>query len=368
MPYEKFDLPKYPCTVDMWDELKTERRPIVIYGMGNGADKLIERFSALGIKYADIFASDGFVRGHSFHGIRVKSFSEIRDLYENFVIVLSFASNRKEVLDMLADVDGKYDMYVPDMPVAGTGEYFDRKFYNSNYDKILRAYETLCDRESKSIYSAVVNFKLSGRMKYLEGAYSETSEIYSLMHASNIRVAVDAGAYNGDTVREMKSFIPSLRKVYAIEPDKKNFRKLARYCEAEDGISIVPINAGAWSEDCAGELFESGNRNSTVSATASYESRVESAKLIKIDSVTNEKVDYIKYDVEGAEREALLGSRSVISRDYPTLLVSVYHRSRDLFEILNVMSDEYPGYRFYMRKTRCLPAWEINLIMIPKIL
>ena len=77
MPYEKISLPQYPCAEDMWDGLKKETRPIVIYGMGNGADKLIARFSMLGIEFADIFASDGFVRGHSFHGVRVKTLDEI---------------------------------------------------------------------------------------------------------------------------------------------------------------------------------------------------------------------------------------------------------------------------------------------------
>ena len=48
-----------------------------MYGMGNGADKIIEVLDALGIEVADFFASDGFVRGHSFHGKKVLSFSEV---------------------------------------------------------------------------------------------------------------------------------------------------------------------------------------------------------------------------------------------------------------------------------------------------
>ena len=54
--------------------------------MGNGADKLIARFEKYGIKISDFFASDGFVRGHEFHGMRVKSFSEIKAEYPDFVI------------------------------------------------------------------------------------------------------------------------------------------------------------------------------------------------------------------------------------------------------------------------------------------
>ena len=96
--------------------------------MGNGADKLIRRFEKYGIKISDIFASDGFVRGHSYAGFRVKSLSEIKETYQDFVIVLSFASNRPDVIDMLAKIDSQFEMYVPDMPVTDESEYFDSPY------------------------------------------------------------------------------------------------------------------------------------------------------------------------------------------------------------------------------------------------
>ena len=135
MPYNISSLPMFPAVSDMWEELKKEKRPIMVYGMGNGADKLFDRFALFDIKVSEIFASDGFVRGHSFRGYKVRSFSEIKAEYPDFVIVLSFASNREEVIDMLADIDKHYDVYVPDMPVAGVEEYFDKNFYNIEVDK-----------------------------------------------------------------------------------------------------------------------------------------------------------------------------------------------------------------------------------------
>nr|MBE6545159.1 FkbM family methyltransferase [Oscillospiraceae bacterium] len=367
MPYRLLPLPSYPVKTDMWEELKRETRPIMVYGMGNGADKLFERFDLLGIKVSEVFASDGFVRGHSFRGYKVRSLSEIRDEYTNFVIVLSFATNRAEVIDMLSGIDSQYDMYVPDMPVAGVEEYFDKDFYNNNYSEIIKAYGSLSDEKSRAIFSSVVNYKLTGRMKYLLESYSERNEIYSLMPVENIRVTVDAGAYNGDTAREAKEYFKSLQRIYAIEPDKRNFKKLARYSEAESDISVITINAAAWRDNSAGLFFGSGNRNSTTVATASFEHREEEVKMIKIDSLTAERVDYIKYDVEGAEREALIGSYETILRDKPTLLISLYHRSRDIFELINTVNDKYPNYDLYLRRLRCLPAWEIDLIAVNNI-
>ena len=366
MPYEKISLPEYPVREDMWDKLKREERPIVVYGMGNGADKLFERFALYGISVAEVFASDGFVRGHSYRGYRVKSFSEIREAYSDFVIVLSFASNREEVLYMLREIDMRYDMYIPDMPVAGVDEYFDKDFYNRSYEKILSAYSAFCDPLSRQIFAAIINYKLTGKMEYLVAAQAEKKETYDLIRPRGIETIIDIGAYNGDTAREAGEYFPNLKKVYALEPDRRNFKKLVKYSEAETGFEVIPINAAAWSDNSAGVFFGSGNRNSTLSATASFEHRENEVLLVKIDSLTDEKIDYIKYDVEGAEREALSGSHNTILKYSPALLISLYHRSRDIFDIVNTMHEAYPDYEMYLRRIMCVPAWEINLIMVTK--
>ena len=364
MTYKAYPLPTYPVLEDIWEKLKNEHRPIMVYGMGNGADKLFERFGRLGIQVCEVFASDGFVRGHSYRGYKVRSFSEIKEKYPEFVIVLSFASNREDVISMLADIDEHYEMYVPDMPIANTEEYFDKDFFNSHYSEIIKAYESLEDEKSRAVFSSIINYKLTGKMKYLLECFSTREEMYSLLPCKKIYTAVDAGAYNGDTAREMKDYFSCLVKIYALEPDKKTFKKLERYSEAESKISVIPINAAAWCEDSNGVFFGSGNRNSTAVATASFEHSEDSVQLVKIDSLTHEGIDYIKYDVEGAEREALIGSRRIIERDEPALLISLYHRSRDIFEIINSFRDNYPGYKLHLCRLKCLPAWEINLIAV----
>ena len=61
----------------VWTRLQAETRPVVLYGMGDGADKILDRFAQLGIAAAGVFASDEFVRGHSFRGFRVQKLSEV---------------------------------------------------------------------------------------------------------------------------------------------------------------------------------------------------------------------------------------------------------------------------------------------------
>lgn len=360
---KKYTLPKHPCESDMWDSLKSEKRPIMVYGMGNGADKLFSRFEKYGISVAEVFASDGFVRGHSFRGYKVRSFSEIKEKYSDFVIVLSFASNREEVINMLSEIDSRYDMLVPDMPVADESEYFDRALYNANYEKILSVYESLADEESKNIYAATVNYKLTGRLSYLLDAYTERADMYSLISRRKIRTMIDGGAYNGDTAREAVEFFSSLSEIFAIEPDKKTFKRLLRYAE-ECPVKITPVNAALSDVVGSGEFFSSGNRNSTAAATASHEHKTDSVELVTVDSL-GISPDYIKYDVEGAEYEALLGSLETVKKSRPVLLVSLYHRSRDVYFLPLFLKERLDGYKMYLRRLRSVPAWELNLILIP---
>ena len=366
MLYKKYALPSYPVTYDLWDEIRETDLPVTVYGMGNGADKLFLRLGEnSNEKIKEVFASDGFVRGHSFRGYKVKTLSDVKSEYSDFLILLSFASNRSEVIEMIKKIDSESNMRIPDMPVAGE-EYFDKEFYNANYESIKKAYDSLSDEESKNVFSSIVSYKLSGRAELLFDTLSDTSDMYKII-GNDVKIAVDAGAYNGDTVREMQTYLNKIERIYAIEPDKRNFKKLSRYV-SENGLedSVVPVNAGAWSENSEGIFNSSANRNSSISSTVSYESRSDTVPLVSIDSLTDEKIDYIKYDVEGAELEALRGSFKTIEAHRPKLLVSAYHRSEDIFSLVNYIKEKHPFYSLYMRRTECFPAWEIAIIAIPE--
>ena len=73
-------------------------------------------------------------------------------------------------------------------------------------------------------------------------------------------------------------------------------------------------------------------------------------------------MDYIKYDVEGAEKEALLGSVNTIKAHKPALLVSAYHRSEDIFELPLMLNTLEPSYKLYLRRYPYIPAWDLNII------
>ncbi len=350
---------------DLWEYLAETPKTVVMYGMGNGADKILAICEARGIEVSDFFASDGFVRGHSFHGKRVLGYSEIKEKYgaENMIVLLSFASSLPDVIENILKIASECELYAPDVPVFPS-ELFDMDFYKAHKDEIDEACDMLEDEESRRIFELVVAYKLTGRIGLLSEAVSDKDTVYrELLCAEQIKNVADLGAYNGDTVRELAEYAPRLSEAFAFEPDRRNFKKLSLYAEGEERFSVNAINAAAWSEDTELSFSVEGNRNSSVTGAG------KSAEIMarSLDSVLAEKnIDYIKYDVEGSEREALLGSAATIKRCAPKLLVSLYHKSEDIFALPKLVREISGDYRFYLRRYRYIPAWDLNLICIPK--
>jgi hypothetical protein len=47
------------------------------------------------------------------------------------------------------------------------------------------------------------------------------------------------------------------------------------------------------------------------------------------------------------------------------MLVSLYHRSEDLFKLPLTIADMYPNCKMYLRRLAGIPAWDINLLVVP---
>mgnify|MGYP002517000463 FL=1 len=65
--------------------------------------------------------------------------------------------------------------------------------------------------------------------------------------------------------------------------------------------------------------------------------------------VGDDKVTFIKMDIEGAEMEALEGAKRTIKKNRPKLAISIYHKEDDLWEIPYYVLSRYPWSKIYMR-------------------
>jgi FkbM family methyltransferase len=355
---------------DLWSYLRRTDKKILMYGMGNGADKILSICERYHIEVCDFFASDGFVRGHLFHEKRVLSYTEACEKYgkENMIVLLSFASSLPDVLANIYKIADECELYAPDVPVCGEN-LFNYEFYKENEDKIRQTELLLADITSVEVFSDVINYKLSGNTQWLRGGHTDFSEVYRLLGAEKFGKIADLGAYNGDTLREIAPFAPQLCEAIAFEPDRRNHKKLSEYAAGEDRFQITPIKAAAWSHRDTLLFDGSGNRNSTLISKGIEVNRPPKTVEVEAESLDNilggERVDYIKFDVEGAEKEAITGALKTIEAHRPALMISLYHRSEDIFELPLMIHKRFPDYKFYIRRREYIPAWDTVLVAVP---
>ena len=353
---------------NLWTHLEATPFPIVLYGMGNGADKILEVMEKRHIPVADFFASDGFVRHKLFHGKPILSLSQIEEKYEKFIILVAFGSSLDDVMARIISLSHTHELYAPDVPVCG-GERFDADFYLAHKQEFDCARSLLADEKSKEVFDDILSYKLSGNISYLLRADTPKHDALTGLLSGGYTAYADLGAYKGDTVEEALAYFPTVGKIAAFEPSPKIHAKLAAYLETLDGIRWETFPLCAWNCHEIRTLTDGAGRNTTLGGVdaaltkTQNGARIHTCECDTLDARTDfvDETLLIKYDVEGAEAEALTGSAETIRRNHTELIVSLYHKSRDLFSLPLLVHKLLPAHRLYLRKHPYIPAWDVNL-------
>ena len=365
---EKGGIPdKAMPTVDVWTRLSETKKPIIMYGMGDGAEKILAVMERYGITPADFMASDEFVRGHSFKGHRVKKLSEIEELYKDFIVVICFGTALPEVMENIMRISEKYETVAPDVPVIGEG-LFDSDYVSDHEFEIMRLKMILADDKSRDCLDSIMKYRISGDLGTLRECETPKSEMTEMLEINGTETYVDLGAYDGDTVEEFLKYTGKrFQKIYALEPDRRSFTKLRRRLYYISSALLDARNAAAWNENTTLMFYNKAGRSSSFTANISAQTkgRGYETQAITVDSLLDGKpATLIKYDVEGSEREALLGSEQTIRMYRPRLVVSLYHRVGDIIELPLLVHELNPDYRLFMRHHPYIPAWDTNLYCI----
>ena len=353
-----FSLEYFLDLTSSWEYFKSCQKPIFIYGMGDGCIKLVNQFQKYGIKEEGIFASDEFVRGHSFLGHKVKTLSQVEEENKDFVIALAFGAGYESLINKVDRISQKHKILVPDTAVIG-GEPFTKDYLQSRFDDIKKVYELFEDDFSKAVYENIIAYKITGDIDFLRKITTMPEEAYrEILKPDRLWTAVDLGAYNGDTVRELLEFTNGkCKKIFAVEPNGRNFRKLSEY--AGNIENIIPVNAAGWSFSGEIKFSKGGGRMAKADENGTV------TKCVSVDDLLDGKnCDYIKFDVEGAEMEAIAGARKTISQYKPKLCIALYHRLEDMIDIPLQIKKLNPEYKFYVRHYPYYPAWETNLFCV----
>lgn len=234
-------------------------------------------------------------------------------------------------------------------------------FYLNNKNLIKEAYCLLNDEESKKQYLNQLRYRLQINFECLPTP--DTKNQYfpnDIIKLKENEVFLDAGAYDGDTFFEFSSRVNNkYNKYIAIEPDPKNFELIKFNLKTSKNVIIEPF--------AVGDKHEFLNFNSTGGEGAS----INNEGNILVECVTIDekykldKPTFLKFDIEGAELDALKGAINVIKETTPTIAVCIYHKPQDIFDIPIWINNINPNYNFYVR-THGSDGFEFVLYAIPK--
>lgn len=178
--------------------------------------------------------------------------------------------------------------------------------------------------------------------------------IESVLAKKDINVCLDIGANVGNYSLLLLDHLDCV--VYAMEPMPASFGSLQELSQHKPD-KLIPINAAASNEIGVAQIFFT----STYSETATLDARVLRAgaptstldiATTTVDAlVTSQKlsrIDFIKIDTEGYEREVLLGMQNTIEQLRPKYIqfefnIMHLHRNYTLLSLLELL----PNYDLY---------------------
>lgn len=344
----------------LWNYLKGENRPILLYGMGNGGDKVFDLCDRYGLEVSAVFASDDHARGKLFHGLPVRTYAEVSAQYPDGIILLAFGVYQEDVLSRIQAMAERHPVFAPDLPLLG-GPVISPEYLGVHRNEISKARVLLADHHSRFVFDSILEGKLSGSIPLLRGCETDRQEDFALLDIGSHEKFLDLGAYTGDTISEFLSITGGVySSIDAFEPDSHNYNKLMQAVSHLEHLSLHPY--ASWSRSTTLTFAGKGGRNSAMKPELPGKyTHIHEVPAIAVDSLQKE-FTLVKMDVEGAEAETLLGMQETINRFHPKLFISAYHMTDDFIRLPLLLQELCPGYQMYLRKNPCLPAWEIQLL------
>lgn len=179
---------------------------------------------------------------------------------------------------------------------------------------------------------------------YLLGTYG--TQYLDVFEPIENEIIVNAGCYDCATDIEMIRWGGGrVKRIYAFEPDKENIevcKNVIKNNQLESIIELVP--KGTW------DINTTMNISTGVPGSGKVGDSGDEIDVTRIDDVVgNDKVSFIKMDIEGAELRSLKGAANTIRSNHPRLAICIYHKVEDIYEIPEYILSLVPEYRFYVR-------------------
>jgi FkbM family methyltransferase len=189
---------------------------------------------------------------------------------------------------------------------------------------------------------------------------------YDFLVAAQPKVIVEAGANIGLTSIYFANKYPKT-KIIAIEPERSNFELLTK--NVAPYKTIIPVQAALWNHNGEINVVDQGLGNwafmteeerSSENPRGDFCHKVTAITVDKIiEDYELEKIDILKIDIEGAEKEVFSDTPSWIAK-VDALIIELHERmkpgcNRSFYNGSNGFDNEWSqGEHLYLSRERCL--------------
>lgn len=189
------------------------------------------------------------------------------------------------------------------------------------------------------IYRTLLYFGVQRSNIYIFSCYGRIDatcgfQYFDYFQPKEDEVFVDAGSYNLDSsIQFIKWTKNNYSKIFAFEAEKQHYEYCKNYLDNHKISRIKLFNNALWKDDTLINIDAKLNGQSSI-VTTTTNSNYEITSAVKLDTIlSNERVSFIKMDIEGAECEALEGSKSILQTQKPRLAISIYHKQFDFYTV-----------------------------------
>jgi FkbM family methyltransferase len=330
-----------------------QSKPLVVYGLGAAGQGIVEHLISLGINIAYIIDKNKY--GKDYKNIPIVSLAQAEQYVNNNNNCLIALNNHyidlREIYQSLHACQFKQiftlqqiQQIVKDIEITD-GYWLDLDFnYDAHTNEIDAFKALLADSKSLAIANQIIRFRTLGQIQdYPAPSLDDEYAPFDIPRYKNPLAIIDCGAYDGIAIEKLIHAGYEVYRFAAFEPDQQNFAKLINKPFNVSESICLPL--GVWSSNT--QLRFSSHANMGSSLSHHGDSIIQ---CVRVDDVLhNFAPNLIKFDVEGAEIEAIHGLEKTIRRYQPNLAISVYHKPSHLFEIALLINAWNLGYSFYLR-------------------
>lgn len=227
--------------------------------------------------------------------------------------------------------------------------HVDRADLEINRNEIQTVYECLGDGCSRKTYKSILNHVI-GETKETIPVFpiKEQYFAYDIYKQIETETFIDCGAFRGDI---LKYFLHNnknkFKKYVAIEPDPANSCRILEDDENRKNPKILIIKKAITNKKGTVFLRNYFNENSVITLDGDILAESETLENVIIDHSL--EPSFVKVDIEGYEKELLLGSEKILLKYNPVMAIAIYHKAEDLWKIPLWFIQRFPENKFYIR-------------------